>query len=176
MTRDEFMLQRLKDDAATNRRTYPILLGCVIAFVVMTVLAFMWRGAPAGLGSTLIMVSIALRLPLMKQQRESYDIAIRELEAHIADPSKPLSETTLRAISTSDYPAVELFKGWIGLAVCAAMLIAMGVFFLVLIAGEGTLFLILALGCILGGIVVCFPTIKMYRSWKVAKALEEAGL
>ena len=176
MTRDEFMLQRLKDDAATNRRTYPILVGCLIGFVALSVVAFVTKGTAAGLGSTLIMASIALRLPVMKHQLGSYEQAIQELEAHIADPSAPLSEATEAAIATSDFPTRELLKGWIALAACAAMLVAMGVFFLFLVAGEGGFMLALALGTMAGGLVVCIPTRRLYRSWKLSKQLDEQGL
>ena len=70
MTRDEFKLQRLKDDATMIRRTYPIFVACVIAFIVLSIYAFVAGKAPAGIGGTLIMASIALSLPSMKRRIE----------------------------------------------------------------------------------------------------------
>ena len=176
MTRDEFNLQRLKDDAATNRRVYPILVACVIGFTAFTVLSFVTGRNAIGVGSTLVMSSIALRLPIMKQRLNGYDDAIREYEAHVADPSVPLSEATEAAIATSNFPAKELLKGWIALAVTALALVGTGILFAVLSEGEDTLLIVCSVGTIIGGIIVAFPAMRMYRSWKTSVALEEAGL
>ncbi|MDO4538097.1 MAG: hypothetical protein Q4B54_08035 [Coriobacteriales bacterium] len=176
MTRDEFNLQRLKDDAATNRRVYPILVFCLVGFVILSILAFLTGRTPAGIGSTLVMSTIALRIPLMKQQLAVFDDAIREYEAHIEDPTIPLSERTKAAVATSNFPAVELLKGWIALAITALVLIGAGIFLGVVSEGEDTLLIVCGVGCVIGGIIVFFPAMRMYRSWKVSKALEEAGL
>lgn len=176
MTRDEFKLQRLKDDAAMNRHTYPILLGCVIGFVVLSIYAFIAGKAPAGIGGICIMASIALRLPLMRQQIADADEAIREFEAHLADPSLSLSESTQAAIDASDYPPIELLKGWIGLGIIAIMLLAMGILFGIISEGEQVWLIALSAGSIIGAIIVLFPTARIYRSWKTSKELERAGL
>ncbi len=176
MTRDEFKLQRLKDDATMIRRTYPIFVACVIAFIVLSIYAFVAGKAPAGIGGTLIMASIALSLPSMKRRIESSDEAIREYEAYIADPSAPLSDSTEEAIAASDYPTSELLKGWIGLAFITFLLFAMGVFFWFLSEGEQVWLIVLGTGSIIGGIIMCFPVMRLFRSWRTSKALDEAGL
>ena len=179
MTKNEFIAKRLHDEARVRRVSIPILIGCVAAAVVMSVFGLATGKGVMSVGPALIMASIALRIPVMINERKEYEAAERELVAHAADPATALSASTRALIDHFERrSASELKQQTIAYLLMGIMLLGLGIFLFVLLNSgdfrENNVFLELVLPVIMagGGLFVCFLGINAWRGYKMARDLQ----
>lgn len=128
MTRNEFIIKRLKSDAQVYRVTVPILIGCVVLAVVLSVVGLVMGKGVISLGPALLMISIALQIPSFMRLRDDYARAAEQFEAYVADPSVELSERTENLIDKVTHGGKDLKGQTICYLLLGVMLVGMGIF------------------------------------------------
>lgn len=177
MTKDEFIVRRLHNEATVYRITVPILIACVVAAVVMSIIGLATGRGVMSLGPALIMTSIALQIPSMIQKRKAYRAAEQEYAAYVANPAQGLSDGTrslvnrLESSSTKDLRQLVVAYGLIG-----AMLLGMGIFLFSVMSGLGETnafyVVVLPVGMGGGGLFLCLLAFKAWRDLKVARDIQ----
>lgn len=171
MTRDEFIVKRLRSEAKVRRVTVPIMGACVVAAVVMTIVALIMGKGLMSFGPTLIMACIAMSIPLFVNEAKEYEAAAKELEAHMADPSVPLSKNAQLEINHLSANGVkELRQQTVAYSLLAILLLGMGALLVALIGDSAYAFvgwLMLA-----GGALLAVMTIKNLRMAWLARDIE----
>lgn len=178
MTRNEFIAQRIKAEGKAYRITVPLLIVCVVAAVVLSVVGLVMGKGAMSLGPALIMISIALQIPSMIKLRDACTVAEQEFDAYLKDPSAPLSATTENLIDRFESRgAKELQQQFIAYLAMGIMLLGLGIFLFVILRVVDSDFNLL-LNVILpglmaaGGVFLCLLAFKAGRDLKTARALE----
>lgn len=179
-TRNEFIAKRLRDEVRVYTITIPLLITCVVAAVVLTIVAIAMGKNPMSLGAALIMISIGLQLPVMIQHRKACQVAEQEFEAYAHNPNAQLSVATENLIDRFESRSIsELRQVVIAFSLVGVMLIAMGIFLFVILGtmSEGNIFLEVILPVLMGGggAFVCMLAFNAWRDLKMARALQEMG-
>ncbi len=180
MTKNEFIAKRLHDEYKTSSITIPILIVCVVAAAGLSIFALVTGKAPMSLGPALIMISIALQIPAMIQQKKTYELASRELAARETDPNAPLSVTTENLIDRYEHRSEkELKQMAIAYSCVGLMLLAMGGFLLAILnsdrirEGNVILEIVLPVAMIGGGVFVCLLAWKAIRDYRTARDIQQ---
>ena len=174
MTKDEFVLKRMQDDAKLYTVICVIDVIVVVAFLAMFAFALMTGRATAKPGAILIILAVALQLPAMFSTRDSYVASARELEAAATDPDAPVSEKTYAAVSNLVLAPTQLRQQVIAYGILCPFLLVGGA--VIVLISEG-IWILVGAGMImlLMGVALAFLAYRAYRDLKVAKAFEEAG-
>lgn len=171
MTREEFVLQRMREDYDMYKKICVIDVVCVVGFIALLIAGLAFGKIEFNIGSVLIMIAIALQLPAMFKMRDSYGAALKELETLAADPTFTLSDSTYQAVESLVQSSSQLRQQLIAYGILTVVLAA-GAVVVLLIAGEEPVLIAAGAALVVMAVALGFLTIRAYRSLKVAKELE----
>ncbi|MBR2684315.1 MAG: hypothetical protein IKE22_13740 [Atopobiaceae bacterium] len=171
MTREEFVLQRMREDYDMYKKICVIDVVCVVGFIALFVAGLVFGKLEFHIGNILIMIAVALQLPAMFKMRDSYGAALKELEILAADPTYTLSDSTYQAIESLVQSSSQLRQQVIAYSIITVALAA-GAVVVLLIAGDEPVLIAAGIALVVMAVVLGFLSIRAYRALKVAKELE----
>lgn len=172
MTKDEFVLKRMRDDANLYKILCILDVCVVVAFLALYAFALMTGRATTQPGGILIILAVALQLPAMFNTRDRYAAAARELEVAAVDSNAPVSDETYAAVERLVIAPKQLRQQLIAYGIMCPLLLAGAA--VIIYVSEGVVILVSS-GVIMGlmGVALGILAYRAYRDLKVAKELED---
>ena len=186
MTREDFILQRLKDDRAQYRVLFVVCVAAVIGSAILCAVmlasrAFGQAAAVLGMGATLGGYAAVNR-----SAHRSVAAAIQEIEEDPEGLAFPedYSVATATVIEKALQSAKTYRQLFIAYGICGVMMVVLGLFLVAImldpdsmgLGGESYIFA--ALGALLatGGVLLCVLSFQAARNARVTEALEAGGV
>ena len=181
MTREDFILTRLRDEYAMYRALFIVCVIAAIGGLVLCAAMIAGRGFAPALAGLSITVTLGGYAMAARGSCRSLAAALREIEADPEGLAFPedYSVATATAIEKAQLPTKDYRAQAVAYLVTAAMMVAGGVFIIAMVGGLFDMdfydadFVFAILGSLLaaGGLLVGILGVKAMRNFNLAKRL-----
>ncbi len=174
MTKDEFILMRMREDTQLYKYLYVVDAAVVVGFIVIFIAMVVTGRIGANIGRIAFCACIVAQLIPMFRRSDAYKEALAELEAAAVDPDVPISESTYQLTQDLVTSSKALWSQVFAYGIIACVMVAGAVVIFLVAADEPALFIFG--GILLGmAILLAILAFRAYRASGIAKQFEETN-
>ena len=182
MTREEYILQRLRDDRAQYRTLGIVCLAATVGAACLGIAMILGGGVGPAIATFSIGATLGGYYLVNRSSFRAVDAAVREIEADPEGLAFPedYSVATATIIEKAQMPTKTYRQLTIAYGICGVMMVGLGIFLTVLMVdsfglgsdSENVVFAVLGALLAAGGVLLCILAYQAARNARVSSKFE----